>query len=116
MGKAIDLGKLFFAPIHNRPGGNIRYLVSGGAPFPPDTHKFYSGLGLHLSEGYGFNGCTGLDFAKGGPGVKSGTVGKSIPGVKVKIMNQTIVVLVLWAKGSNVMQGYFIILMLHNNP
>ena len=114
MGKStkLDLGKLFFAPIHNRLGGNIRYLVSGGAALPPDTHKFYSGLGLHLSEGYGLTEAAPvLTFAKGGPGVKSGTVGKSIPGVKVKIMNpDESGIGEVWAKGSNIMQGYF------NNP
>ena len=69
-------------------------------------------MGLHLSEGYGLTEAAPvLTFAKGGPGEKSGTVGKSIPGVQVKIMNEDAAgVGEVWAKGSNIMQGYF------NNP
>ena len=49
----LDVGRLLFAPIHGRLGGNIKFLISGGAALPPDTQKFFSGLGLHLTEGYG---------------------------------------------------------------
>ena len=47
-----DLGRLLFAPIHGRLGGNVRFLVSGGAALPPETHV-HNGLGLFLTEGYG---------------------------------------------------------------
>lgn len=105
----LDFGRLMFAPIHAKLGGNIKFLISGGAALPPDTQKFFSGLGLHLTEGYGLTEAAPvLTVSEGGPGVKAGTVGKTIPGVEIKIINkdENGVGEVL-AKGANVMQGYF---------
>jgi long-chain acyl-CoA synthetase len=105
----IDVGRMLFAPVHSKLGGNIQFLISGGAALPPDTHKFFSGLGLHLSEGYGLTEAAPvLTVATGGPGKKAGTVGKAIPGVELKILNpDDNGVGEVLAKGSNVMQGYF---------
>ena len=76
----LDVGQLLFAPIHGRLGGNIKFLISGGAALPPDT-QFFSGLGLHLTEGYGLTEAAPvLTVSSGGPGAKVGTVGKTIPG------------------------------------
>ena len=105
----LDVGRLLFAPIHGRLGGNIKFLISGGAALPPDTQKFFSGLGLHLTEGYGLTEAAPvLTVSSGGPGSKVGTVGKTIPGVEIKIVNadENGVGEVL-ARGENVMQGYF---------
>src|SRR5690606_38280378 len=49
----IDTGRVLFGPVHEALGGHLRYLVSGGAALPESTHKLFSGLGLHLAEGYG---------------------------------------------------------------
>ena len=45
MGKTLgfDLGRLIFAPVHSKLGGNIQYLISGGAALPADTQKFFHG-------------------------------------------------------------------------
>lgn len=105
----IDLGKLLFAPIHARLGGRIRYLISGGAALPQETHKFFGGLGLHLTEGYGLTEAAPvLSVSSGSPTSKSGTVGKAIPGVQIKIINpdEKGIGEVL-AKGPNVMLGYY---------
>ncbi len=105
----LDIGRLLFAPIHGRLGGNIKFLISGGAALPPDTQKFFSGLGLHLTEGYGLTEAAPvLTVSAGGPGAKTGTVGHTIPGVEIKVINtdENGVGEVL-ARGQNVMQGYF---------
>ena len=105
----LDLGRLLFAPVHAGLGGNMRFLISGGAALPPDTQKFFSGLGLHLTEGYGLTEAAPvLTVSEGSPGGKIGTVGKSIPGVEIKILHpdENGVGEVL-ARGNNVMQGYF---------
>ncbi|MEC7986734.1 MAG: AMP-binding protein [Myxococcota bacterium] len=108
-GSGLDLGRVLFAPIHARMGGRIRYLISGGAALPKETHKFFSGLGMHLTEGYGLTEAAPvLSVSAGGPKAKAGTVGKAIPGVKLKIINaddKGIGEVV--AKGPNVMQGYY---------
>lgn len=105
----LDAGRLLFGFIHNRLGGNIRLLISGGAALPKDTHQFFAGLGLHLTEGYGLTEAAPvLTVAKPGPGEKHGNVGKAIPGVELRILSPDASgVGEVLARGGNVMQGYY---------
>ena len=111
VGKAtgLDIGRLFFGQVHERLGGNIRLLISGGSALPKSTQELFSGLGLHLAEGYGLTESSPvLTVAKGYPGAKIGHVGRPVPGVEVKIdsPNAEGVGEVL-ARGDNVMKGYY---------
>ncbi|HEY8078597.1 MAG TPA: AMP-binding protein [Labilithrix sp.] len=102
----IDLGKVLFGQVHDALGGNIRWLISGGAALPKDTQKLFAGLGFKLTEGYGLTEAAPvLTVAK--PGSPAGQVGKPIPGVTIKIdsPDEHGVGEVL-AKGPNVMAGY----------
>lgn len=102
----IDLGKVLFGPVHAGLGGNIRYLISGGAALPKDTQELFAGIGLKLIEGYGLTEAAPvLTVAKAGS--PAGQVGKAIPGVTIKIdsPDDSGVGEVL-AKGPNVMAGY----------
>ena len=77
----IDLGRILFGQVHEALGGNIRYLISGGAALPKDTAKLFAGLGLQLTEGYGLTEAAPvLTVAKPGSAAP-GQVGKAIPGV-----------------------------------
>ncbi|MCB9742960.1 MAG: AMP-binding protein [Alphaproteobacteria bacterium] len=105
----LDVGRLFFGSVHQRLGGNIRFLISGGAALPKDTHRLFQGLGLHLAEGYGLTEAAPvLTVAQGRPGARFGSVGKAIPTVELKIRepDEHGVGEVL-ARGPNVMQGYY---------
>lgn len=105
-GTGIDLGRVLFGPVHQALGGNIRYLISGGAALPKDTQKLFAGLGFKLTEGYGLTEAAPvLTVAK--PGSPAGQVGKPIPGVTIKIdsPDDSGVGEVL-ARGPNVMAGY----------
>ena len=105
----LDLGRLMFSPIHDRLGGNIRFLISGGAALPKETQDFFNGLGLHLSEGYGLTEASPvLTVASAGPGQKGGNVGKPIPGVELRILEPDAAgVGEVLARGPNVMLGYY---------
>jgi len=104
----IDLGRLIFGQVHEELGGHVKFLVSGGAALPKDTAKTFSGLGLHLTEGYGLTEAAPvLTVSKASPNSPGGQVGKPIPGVTVKIANaddQGVGEII--AKGANVMRGY----------
>jgi long-chain acyl-CoA synthetase len=105
-GTGVDLGRVLFGPVHEGLGGNIRYLISGGAALPKDTQKLFAGLGFKLTEGYGLTEAAPvLTVAK--PGSPAGQVGKPIPGVSIKIdsPDDNGVGEVL-ARGPNVMAGY----------
>ena len=104
----VDAGKIIFGPVHAALGGNIKYLISGGAALPRETSELFAGLGLHLTEGYGLTEAAPvLTVSKPSPKTKSGHVGKPIPGVEVKIdsPDDTGVGEVI-ARGPNVMLGY----------
>ena len=105
----LDLGKTMFGSVHSKFGGNIRLLISGGAALPSDTQSLFSGLGLHLSEGYGLTEASPvLTVSRAHPGSKTGHVGTAIPGVELKIhAPDGDGVGEVWARGPNVMQGYF---------
>jgi long-chain acyl-CoA synthetase len=104
----VDAGRLLFGPVHKGLGGHLRYLVSGGAALPQDTHERFAGLGLHLTEGYGLTEAAPvLAVASSGPGAKGGHVGRAIPGVELRVHepNKEGVGEIL-ARGPNVMVGY----------
>ena len=103
-----DVGRVLFGPVHAALGGNLRYLISGGAALPKETAKVFQSLGLPLAEGYGLTEAAPvLSVAKAKVGGKHGTVGKPIPGVEVKIHNADAHgVGEVLAKGPNVMVGY----------
>ena len=105
----LDVGKLLFGQVHERLGGNIRILISGGAALPKGTHTFFQGLGLHLTEGYGLTEASPvLTVSKTGPGVSPGNVGRAIPGVELRIDSPDGTgVGEVWARGPNVMKGYY---------
>ena len=104
----LDLGKMMFGSVHSRLGGNIRLLISGGAALPSDTQKLFGGLGLHLSEGYGLTEASPvLTVSHAGPGRRQ-VMGTPLPGIEIKIDTPDDAgVGEVWARGPNVMQGYF---------
>jgi len=103
----LDLGRLLFGVVHAQLGGNIRLLVSGGAALPPETHRFFGGLGLPLAEGYGLTEASPV-LTVAPAGSKAGTVGRPLPGVDVRIAEpDDDGVGEVQARGPNVMPGYY---------
>ena len=105
----IDLGKLFFFPVHREMGGRLRLLISGGSALSPDIMKAFLGLGFKLFEGYGMTEASPV-LTTQRPGEKTviGSVGRALPGVDVKIASpDERGVGEVIAKGPNVMMGYY---------
>lgn len=104
----LNLGRMFFGTVHGALGGNVKYLISGGAALPKDTANVFRGLGLPLSEGYGLTEAAPvLTVAKASPKLRPGTVGKPIPNVEIKINNPDANGIgEILARGPNVMLGY----------
>ena len=104
----IDAGRLLFGPVHAALGGELRWLISGGAALPKETHERFAKMGLPLAEGYGLTEAAPvLTVAKASLKARPGHVGKPIPGVEVKIANPDAEgVGEVIARGPNVMAGY----------
>ncbi|MBL9026442.1 MAG: AMP-binding protein, partial [Myxococcales bacterium] len=103
-----NAGRLFFGAVHDKFGGRMRHLISGGAALPKDTAKLFAGLGLPLSEGYGLTEAAPvLTVAKASVKASVGNVGKPVPGVQIKIASPDASgVGEVLARGPNVMKGY----------
>ncbi|MBX7097801.1 MAG: AMP-binding protein [Myxococcaceae bacterium] len=105
----VNLGPLLFRPIHQKLGGNLKHLVSGGSALPDDVHKAFHALGFDLAEGYGLTeSAPVLTLHLGGHERVPGSVGKALPGIELKIFEPDAGgVGEVIAKGPNVMAGYF---------
>ena len=105
----LDLGILFFLPIHEGFGGRIRYLISGGSALPAEVLKTFYGMGFSFFEGYGLTETAPVltvTSPKGKP--IPGSVGRALPGLEVKIDAPDIAgVGEVIARGRNVMAGYW---------
>jgi long-chain acyl-CoA synthetase len=105
----LDFGMFLFLPVHEKLGGRIRYMISGGSALPADVLKTFYGMGFDFFEGYGLTETApvlSVSTPKGKP--IAGSVGKPLAGVEVKIDNPDDAgVGEVIARGKNVMAGYW---------
>jgi long-chain acyl-CoA synthetase len=103
----VDAGRVLFGAVHERLGGQMKWLISGGAALPRETQELFFGVGLRLTQGYGLTEAAPvLTVARPGKRLEPG-VGKPIPGVELRIhqADQHGAGEVI-ARGPNVMAGY----------
>jgi long-chain acyl-CoA synthetase len=98
--------KLVFSKLHERLGGNIRYMVSGSAALSVPIAEFFAAAGLPISEGYGLTETSAGNFVNRPGQLKIGTVGEALGDLEVKIDEDGEILL----RGTPVMRGY------HNLP
>ncbi|HTU01352.1 MAG TPA: AMP-binding protein, partial [Candidatus Sulfotelmatobacter sp.] len=104
----INVGRLVFAKVHQRFGGHIRLMVSGGARLDPAIAEDFLALGFVFSEGYGITECAPVVAFNPLDRFKPGTVGLPLPGVKIAIRTPDAEgVGEIAIQGGNVMQGYY---------
>lgn len=84
-------------------GGKVRYAVSGSAPLGPRLGHFFHSLGIKILEGYGLTETTAPATVNRPEQFKIGTVGTVIPGVSVRISDES----EIQVKGINVFDRYW---------
>ncbi len=105
----VDLGVLFFAPVHQGFGGRIRFLISGGSALSGDVLKTFYGMGFNFYEGYGLTETSPV-LTVTSPKSKPllGSVGQPLANVEVRVDSPDAMgVGEIVARGRNVMAGYF---------
>lgn len=94
---------LVFKKIRDSFGGKLRFTVSGGASLNENIAGFFSKIGILILEGYGLTETSPVISVNQEHDYKFGSVGRIVPGVKVKIADDKEILV----KGSNVFREYF---------
>ncbi len=97
------LSRIVFKKVHEGFGGNIRFLVSGGAKIEPSILEDFKTLGIKVLEGYGLTETSPIIAFNRPDDIHIGTVGTTIPGVSAKLADDGEIIV----KGRNVMKGYY---------
>ncbi len=91
-----------FNAVHQKMGGHVTYMVSGGAALDVEIGRGMKTLGFTVLEGYGMTEFGPMVcFTRPGD-IIPGCAGKALNVVDIKVINGE-----LCAKGPNVMQGYY---------
>lgn len=104
----IDMRRVFFRPVLNAFGGEIKKLISGGAPIRPETAAFFDSIGINVVNGYGITECAPLVSITRDNYEDCSTSGVPIDCVEVKLENaDESGVGEICVKGESVMLGYY---------
>ena len=95
--------RLVYSKIRTGLGGRVDAALSGGAPLSPRLGHFFRGAGINILEGYGLTETTAASSVNVREAQKIGTVGRPIPGTRIKIAADGEVLI----KGDVVMKGYW---------
>lgn len=104
----IDLRKRIFAQIRAAFGGEIKMIITGGAPVNPEIVNFFSAIGITTLNGYGITECAPIVSVNRSLNNVQGSIGQPLECNEVLIAEPNedgegeICV-----KGPNVMLGYY---------
>ena len=104
----IDRRKQFFSSVRAAFGGEIKTIISGGAPINPDILDFFDAIGISTLNGYGITECAPLIAFNRSLNIVDGSVGNviEIDTVQISEPNEDGEGEIL-VKGPNVMLGYY---------
>ncbi|MBR3281034.1 MAG: AMP-binding protein [Clostridia bacterium] len=104
----IDLRGLLFKSVRNAFGGNLKQLISGGAPLRSEIGDFFNGIGILMQNGYGITECSPLVSVNVPTLNDPSTVGIPLSCCEVKTINNTEEGIgEICVKGDIVMMGYY---------
>ena len=104
----IDIRRKLFKSILDELGGNMRFIISGGAPLDKRVAQGINELGINLVQGYGLTETSPVIAAENDRKVKYGSIGVPMDNVEVEIVDKNEEGIgELRVKGPNVMLGYY---------
>lgn len=97
------LDRLVARGIRAKLGGELNYVIVGGAPLCPKISKSFIALGIPLLQGYGLTEASPVVSVNTPEFNRPDSIGLPLRGVTVRIGGDN----ELWVKGDSVMQGYW---------
>jgi len=97
------LDSLFGRKVRQKLGGQLRIIITGGAPLSADIARLFIGLKLPLYQGYGLTETSPIISVNRHDDNRPDGVGTPLPGTEVRIGEHD----ELLVRGSCVMQGYW---------
>jgi len=99
----IKLRRILFQNVHQKFGGKLGLIISGGAPLDLEVAKKWKALGIDIVQGYGLTETSPIVSALTEKDKKLASIGKIIQGIEVKIAKDGEILV----KGPIVTQGYW---------
>ena len=82
------INKLIFSKVTGTVGGNLKFLLTGGAPLAPKSQEFVrTVLGVKLVQGYGLTETIACASISDPNDLRTGLVGPPLVGVDLKIVS-----------------------------
>lgn len=94
---------LIFKKLRQALGGRVRWMTASGAPTAREIVLFFNAAGIMVVEGYGMTECFAPATMSNLADYRIGTVGRPLPGVDIKIMEDGEILV----GGDNVFKGYW---------
>jgi long-chain acyl-CoA synthetase len=94
--------RLVLAQVRARFGGRMRYFISGASALSPDIAAWFGAIGLPVAEGYGLTESCATTIFNRPDDPEYGTVGRPLPGTRVRIAADGEILL----RGPGLMSGY----------
>lgn len=102
----LNIRRLLFAKVHEKFGGSLRILISGGAAIDPAVARGFRELGIEFLQGYGLTESAPIIAVNRNKAFRDNSAGLPLPSVEVKIAEDGEIL----ASGPSIMKGYY------NNP
>lgn len=100
------LDKIVGTKMRARFGGELRFMVSGGAALPQDVAEFYAAFGINIIQGYGLTETAPVISLNHPDRNRPDSVGEVLEGLEVRIADD----------GEIIMRGPTRLLRYHNKP
>jgi long-chain acyl-CoA synthetase len=95
--------KLVLSKLREKINGNLRMIISGGAPANREVIEFFNAIGILTVEGYGLTETAAPISVHRPNQIKPGTVGPKIDSIEVKIADDGEILV----KGPTIFKGYY---------
>jgi long-chain acyl-CoA synthetase len=95
--------RFVFSQLHQKFGGHLRMLISGGAASDPQVAQLFHDLGIVFIQGYGLTECSPILAVNRPHYFRDAAAGFPLPSVKIRIADDG----EICARGPSIMTGYY---------